>query len=208
MDNVDKLNEQLKEFDLNLHDFGDGITVMPVPDFNGQGGTYLTSSVIYVQKKVTDHTWLIMPVQIRRPLREVMEGPKGQLFELKEGLASKIAKRFKVAASLMEDDGPWPNTFQMLDSIETDGKVANPISERELIVRKSIANLARVGLRISGFSCHPKTWMDVVDKEFMSGIDVMGQLGPVMIPSRTNPILLLNTYCGIPITESREEPEL
>jgi hypothetical protein len=59
---IEQFNELLKKDGLELWEFGASQTVMPVPDFTA--GTYLTSSVMFVSRKLPDDKAKVLGVEI------------------------------------------------------------------------------------------------------------------------------------------------
>lgn len=88
----------------------------------------------------------------------------------------------------------------MSDIEKEPGVTVYPISERQVTVRKAIANLARHGLRITGFKIHPETLSRIVEDDFTRVILLNSKDSPADIPKY--PV----TYCGIPIEQDANEP--
>lgn len=59
---LEQFNERLKEQGLELWEFGASQTVMPVPDFTV--GTYRTSSVMFITKRLPDKKAKVLGIEL------------------------------------------------------------------------------------------------------------------------------------------------
>lgn len=186
------LNDLLAMHDLELMDFGTGLVTMPI----AKDGSYSTSSLIFVMKKVSGKTFLAMGIEIPYSARH----GQGGAFEFHDKIAEKIAKRFTMAAKVAEAGDKLPDKWESLHSITFDEPVAHPMSNREAIVRQAIIDLGKVGLRISGFKCHAETLMHMVNERTLCAEIIRGTEAPDFgHPPKT-------TYCGIPVEQDANEP--
>lgn len=186
---LNQLNEELKKHDLELYDFGDSVTVMPIID---RDGSYLTKSIIFVIKKDSYET--AMGIEIPHNLYS-----KGT-YLVNDGLADKIAIRFEECSRTFESGEPLPREWTTIEYIESDIPPKPKLSERETAVRKAIANLARHGLRITGLKCHPITVHHIVSEE----LQVIER--PILASVRDVTTVPKDTYCGIPLEQDANEP--
>lgn len=194
---MDTLNDLLEKYELELYDFGNGFTTIPI----AQDGSYLTKSMIFVMKRLPGSHYLVMGIEIPLERRN-----RNGTFNFVDDIAARIAKRFSVAAHAVEGHELLPKTHETLASIQFDEKVENPRSEREVIVRKAIINLGRVGLRVSGFRCHPETFIQMVNESVLA-VDLRnvvdgGKWEGTITAKNAGP---MHTYCGIPVEQDANE---
>lgn len=104
---LEEYNKLLKSEGLELWDFGDSVTVMPVPDFTSAENTYLISSVIYVMRRLPNNQTKILGVEIPHVWKA------GEPILVSDELVTKIRAKFEEQAVLVSEGGPLPITNRL-----------------------------------------------------------------------------------------------